>query len=155
MTPSIVTTGEKKIIGVETRTSNAAEANPPTAKIPTLWQQFFQIAGSIPHRKDSNIVFAAYTNYESDHTGEYSFIVSSEVSSLDEVPKGMVAATLPGAKYMKFVAEGQMPQELIKTWGRVWEFFATEGRGERAYTTDYERHEMRHGSRVEVYIAIK
>ena len=48
-----------------------------------------------------------------------------------------------------------MPQELIKTWVRVWEFFATEGRGERAYTTDYERHEMGHGTQVEVYIAIK
>jgi len=155
MTPSIVTTDEKKIIGVETRTSNAAEANPPMAKIPTLWQQFFQIAGSIPHRTDSNIVLAAYTNYESDHTGEYSLIVSSEVSSLDDVPKGMVVVRLPAAKYMKFVAEGQMPQELIKTWRRIWEFFSTKGTYERAYTTDYERHDMRHGSQVEVYIAIK
>lgn len=155
ITPNVVIREEKKIIGVEARTANAAETNPATAKIPALWQKFFHIVESIPHKTNSHSIFGAYTKYESDHRGAYSLLVAAEVSSFDEVPDGLHALILPGGKYMIFTAEGQMPQALIETWGQVWEYFTVEGEDERAYTTDYELHDPSNDARVEVYIAVK
>ncbi|GAC1662966.1 MAG: GyrI-like domain-containing protein [Ktedonobacteraceae bacterium] len=155
ITPQIVTQDEKQIAGVTARTSNTAEANPETAKIPALWQRFFQIADRIPHRVNPNIIFGAYTGYENDYHGQYSLIVSAEADGSNAMPEGVVEATLPAGKYMLFVAEGQMPQALIETWGKIWKYFSEEGEHARAYTTDYERHDMNSQSKVEVYIAIK
>ena len=155
ITPIIVTKDEKHLIGVEARTSNAAETNLETAKIPALWQRFFQVVQSIPHRKNSNIIYGTYTKYASDHHGEYSLIIASEVKSLGSVPDGMVTATLVAGRYRMFVAQGQMPQALIETWGQIWNNFTGEGEDERAYTTDYEVHDMNNDTRVEVYIALK
>ena len=47
MKPNIVAKDEKKIIGIKARTSNSAEANPQTTKIPALWQKFFQFEEKI------------------------------------------------------------------------------------------------------------
>jgi predicted transcriptional regulator YdeE len=66
MEPIIDTQEEKKIIGVEARTSNRDEANIHTGKIPALWQKFFQIEASISNRKSTNTILGTYTNYESD-----------------------------------------------------------------------------------------
>lgn len=156
ITPTLTHQSEKKkVIGIEARTSNAAEANPAAAKIPALWQRFIQTEGSIPHKTDDHIIFGVYTKYASDYRGEYSLLVSCEVNRLEDVPEGMQAMTLAAGKYLMFVAEGGMPQALVATWGQVWEYFSGEGEHKRAYTTDYERHDMRNGSRVEVYIAVK
>src|SRR3954447_22529825 len=116
MKPNMVTRDAKKIIGIEARTSNRSEANPQTAKIPALWQKFFQVEERIPNRMDTNTIFGTYTNYESDHNGDYSLIVASEVSSLDDVPSEMVGLTIPSARYLVFTAEGQMPAAIIETW---------------------------------------
>ena len=67
----------------------------------------------------------------------------------------MVTATLVAGRYRMFVAQGQMPQALIETWGQIWNNFTGEGEDERAYTTDYEVHDMNNDTRVEVYIALK
>jgi predicted transcriptional regulator YdeE len=153
--PTLVRLVEKKIIGVEARTTNRAEANPGSAKIGALWQKFFQVEKSIPNRKNTDTVLAAYTRYESDYNGEYSIIVSSEVSSLESVPDGMVGATVPAARYLVFKAEGQMPGALIETWSHIWRYFSEKPPYERTYTTDLELHDKAKASRVDVYIALK
>lgn len=150
-----VTRDEQKVIGVEARTSNAAEADPENGKIPALWQKFFEVQAKIPNKKNADTIIAAYTDYESDHTGEYSFIVSSEVGSLENVPEGMTGAVIPAARYLVFLAEGQMPVALIETWKHIWQYFSETSEYQRSYTTDFERHEKNNDSKVEVYIAIK
>jgi predicted transcriptional regulator YdeE len=152
---NVVTKEEKKIIGVETRTSNSVEANPQTAKIPALWQKFFQVEEKIPNRKNADTMLGTYTNYESDHNGEYSLIVSSEVSSLDDIPNKMVGIAIPTARYLVFTAEGQMPAALIETWAQIWQYFSANPEYQRAYTTDFELHDKNNESRAEVYIAVK
>jgi predicted transcriptional regulator YdeE len=155
MKPIIVTADEKKIIGVETRTTNRAEADPKNAKIGALWQKFFQVQDKIPNKKRVETILGTYTKYESDHTGEYSLIVSSEVTSLNVVPDGMVGMTIPSARYMVFTAKGQMPAALIETWKSVWEYFSKNPEYKRAYTTDFEMHEKKDPTKVDIYIAIK
>ncbi|MDQ6653934.1 MAG: GyrI-like domain-containing protein [Acidobacteriota bacterium] len=153
--PKLVSRDEMKIIGVEARTINRAEADPLTAKIPALWGRFFQFEDRIPNKTNNDAILGTYTDYESDHNGEYSLIVSSQVSDLNDVPDGMVGATIPSGKYLVFTAEGQMPAALIGTWADIWQHFSDNTEHERAYTTDFELHERNNQSRVDVYIAIK
>jgi predicted transcriptional regulator YdeE len=153
--PKLVTRDEMKIIGVEARTINRAEADPLTAKIPALWGRFFQFEDRIPNKTNNDAILGTYTDYESDHNGEYSLIVSSQVSDLNDVPDGMVGATIPSGKYLVFTAEGQMPAELIGTWAEIWQHFSDNTEYERIYTTDFELHDRNNQSKVDVYIAFK
>ena len=138
MNPNPVTVNEKKIIGIETRTTNRAEANSQSGKIGPLWQKFFQVEGGIPNKKNANLILGTYTKYESDFNGEYTLIVSSEVTTLDNVPDGMVGTTIPAGRYLVFTAKGEIPQALIETWMSILDYFSRESKYQRAYTTDFE-----------------
>lgn len=146
-----------KIIGIEVRTSNQMEADPRTAKIPGLWKKFLEERAEekIPNRKTAHTLLAAYTHYESDYNGPYSLIASSEVSSLDDIPAGMVGITIPAAKYLVFTAKGEMPDALIETWGYIWKYFSKPSNYKRAYTADFELYEKTKNSEVDIYIAIR
>ena len=151
----MLTRPQLELIGIETRTSNRDEAPPSTAKIPGLWGRFFQegIAERIPNRKPDGALIGAYTKYESDHTGRYSLVIGSEVSSLESVPDGMVGLTIPAGAFLVFRARGPMPSALIDTWTYIWNYFSGETDHERLYTVDYEAH---HGSEtVDIHIAVK
>ena len=155
MEPKQITRQEIKLIGIAVRTINEEETNPATAKIPGLWGRFFQagIAGKIPNQISSGSTLAAYTNYESDHTGEYDLIVGREVSTLGSIPEGMTGVTIPAGKYLRFNANGPMPQTLIDTWVFIWNYFLLNSKHQRSYTTDYEVHLT--DDTVDIYIAIK
>jgi predicted transcriptional regulator YdeE len=158
--PKLATRNAMKVLGLEIRTSNAREADPATAQIPGLWQRVFsqQVPGRIPHPTNPGTLLAVYTRYESDHHGEYSLIVGSEVSTLDGIPQDMAGITLPAATYLVFEARGPMPQAVIDAWGRIWEYFAGRPAHRRAYTADFELYEPRSqgpSPEVDIYIAIQ
>ena len=67
----------------------------------------------------------------------------------------MKTLTIPGAKYLVFTGNGELPGVVIQTWGAVWQYFEQEAGDKRAYTVDFERHDQREPSRVEIYIAVK
>src|SRR6266576_6809542 len=73
MEPKQIKRKEIKLIGIAVRTTNEQETNPATSNIPGLLGRFFQagIANKIPNQTSPGSTLAAYTNYESDHTGEY------------------------------------------------------------------------------------
>jgi predicted transcriptional regulator YdeE len=153
--PKPVTIDGKNIVGVEIRTTNRAEAVADTAKIPALWARFFQVEGAIPNRIDPGVVLGTYTSYESDYQGEYSLIVGAEVGVPGNVPAGMTGLTIPPARYLVFTAKGEMPVALIRTWMQIWQYFSVTSEYQRAYTTDFERHDKNEKASVDVYIAIK
>ncbi len=90
MEPSLTVIAEMRVIGLALRTSNAKEGNPATAQIGGLWRKFLEesLIEKIPNRKDEGVILGVYTNYESDHTGLYSLVVSAEVTRLDSIPAG-------------------------------------------------------------------
>ena len=140
------------IVGIECRTSNSPEDGP--VDIPQLWGRFYSedIISKIPN-KIANEVIALYCDYESDYTQPYSLVIGCAVSSLDNIPEGMVAKTIPAGSYAVFNAIGEYPTRLMETWGIIWQ---TELK--RTYTGDYEFYgEKFTGSpkEVEVYIAIE
>ncbi|MBS0636305.1 MAG: effector binding domain-containing protein [Verrucomicrobia bacterium] len=121
------------IIGIECRTSNAPEA--ASRDIPKHWEKFYSenTMSQIPNRV-SNEVLALYCDYEGDWTKPYSVVIGCKVSSLDAIPDGMVAKTIPEGSYAVFHAVGEHPAALIQTWGKVWQ---QQDLG-RTYTGDYE-----------------
>lgn len=141
------------VIGIECRTSNAPEAGPHD--IPKLWEKFFMedVISKIPN-KTSHEVFGLYCDYEGDYTAPYSLVIGCPVSSIDVIPKGMVAKTIPKGSYAIFRAIGEHPKSLIETWGNIWQ----QPKLDRTYTGDYEVYGTKFQEspkEVEVYIAVK
>ena len=155
MGPERVRRDELRVVGIETRTSNQREAEEATAAIPALWRRFHreEVERRIPGRAAAGRTCAVYTDYEGDHRGGYRLVVGAEVAGADEVPAGMVAVTVPAGDYLVFAARGPMPDALIATWRRIWEYFE-HAPVRRAYTADLEVHYPA-GSAVDVCVALR
>lgn len=106
--PRLETLEQMTIIGTEIRTTNEAESSPGTAKIGANWEKFSRESLSrIPNRRGEDIVFGVYTRYAGDYRDEYSHIAGCEVSEGTSAPGGMIAITIPAAKYLVFTAQSE------------------------------------------------
>lgn len=125
------------VVGYEVRTNNQAEMS-SQAKIGPHWQAFYEknIASQIPHKKDPNILYGVYTDYESDANGDYSVIIGYEVSKVeDNLPDFLTVKEVPASLYKSYTSEkGKMPDVVIDTWKQIW----TDTSIERAYKSDFE-----------------
>ncbi len=124
---------ELKVIGISVRTTN--ENGKAAEDIPQLWNKFLSenILEKIPNKVNSNI-YSIYTDYEGDYMKPYTTILACEVSSFDEVPEGMVAKTIGGGNYKKYVAKGNLKENIVyNAWLKIWE-----DKIDRAYTSDFE-----------------
>jgi predicted transcriptional regulator YdeE len=142
---------KKFFIGLELRTSNEE----CSATMPPHKERFFKenIPSKIPHKINGDIL-ALYTDYEGDYTKPYSWILGCEVSSLDEVPEGLVGKVIPDSNYAVFTTQGGFPQGLIAAWQAVWKSHL-----HRCYTSDFEVYrsdfDPQKNPQVKVFIAIK
>jgi predicted transcriptional regulator YdeE len=104
------------IVGISARVSNDRPQ-----EIGKLWQQFYAegIAATIPNKKSENI-YSVYIDYESDHTKPYTIVIGCEVNDAASLPAGLVAKTVPAAKYAVISANGKQPDALIAAWQQVW-----------------------------------
>lgn len=145
MDPRPTTLKELKLVGIETRTSNADESDPAKARIPGLWKKFYEdgISKKTPEIVTPEMVFAVYTNYESDHNGKYSLILTSEVKNLKQIPEGFTGITVPPSKYLVFLAKGKLPEAIIETWKEVWKYFSQSRDHKRTYAADFEIYDKR------------
>ena len=159
--PKIVEQPQFSVIGIQVRTSNAKEATGGGA-IPKQWDRFFRegIADKIPDKVDSTIN-AIYTNYASDHNGEYDFIIGMKVSSLSDVPPGMVAQQVPSGRFAVIAsAKGPVAQVVPQAWHRVYRLDDNKQLGgARAYNADFELYDQRsqnpEDSQVDLYVGLK
>lgn len=143
------------VAGISVTTTNAAEANPETAKIGALWQDFFvkNITEKIAN-KVSNKIIACYHNYASDCDGVYTLTIGYEVLSLDEISNELTTLSVPEQKYQIFTAKGTFPQALIEEWVKIWHYFKKEEQ-KRAYIVDFEVHNPLTQDSVDIYIGLK
>ena len=145
-----VTLEEKILCGLKTRTSNAEEFDPKSAKIGPLVMNYFhnQLFEKIPNRTKPGVTLCAYTEYESDHTGPYTFFIGEEVSSVDKVPAGMATLIIPAQEYAKMTtAAGPMPDVVINAWKEIWAMSPQELGGKRSYKVDFELYDGRASDR--------
>ena len=146
------------VIGIAARTNNAKEAG-PDGVIPRQWQKYFHdgVADKIQDKLDSN-TYAVYTDYESDHNGDYTFIIGAKVKPGTTPPEDMTVVNVPGGHYAVLTTEkGPVQQVIPATWARV---FQLEDSGElrRAYKTDFELYDQRsqdpNDAQVDLYLGV-
>src|SRR5277367_3950082 len=109
------------VIGVAVRTNNKAEAT-GQGEIPKLWQRFMQqgTADRIPNQADQNLI-VVYTDYESDETGEYTYLIGSRVTSTADVPAGLTLKEVPAGNYAILESEkGPAHVVVPKIWQQIW-----------------------------------
>lgn len=164
MQKTITTLPEIKLVGITTRTNNAHifEANPSTNKIAQTIQQYFHqgLSQKINHRKKPNVTYCAYTDYESDVNGDYTFFIGEEVSSFDNLFDGFTTLIIPVQKYAKFTnGPGPMPGVVIQAWQHIWQMTPEELGGQRGYRTDFELYDERSADHqnveMDVFIGIR
>lgn len=143
------------IIGIAVRTTNQEEQS--ALDIPQLWEDFYsqQLQNKIPHAQ-TDTIYAIYTHYESDFTAPYTTIIGCPVNSLEDVPKGMVAHSIPEGTYIQRLVRGNLQENIVlQEWMDIW----SSPDLDRAYTSDFEVYGPKAQdptqAEVEIYIAIK
>ncbi len=129
------------LVGISCRTTNATEAS-AQAKIPGMFERYFAqgIFSQIQNQTNPGILYSCYADYSSDHSGEYTYFLGQEVSSIDTVPDGLDVLEVPAQSYHVVSEAGPMPQACIDAWQKIWADSDLESR--RSYLVDFERYDL-------------
>ena len=158
--PKIIEKDAFTVIGISARTTNAKEAT-DEGVIGKMLARFFQegLLAKIPNKADQDIL-AVYTDYASDHNGEYTYILGARVTSDSVVPTGMVAKKIPAQKFAVFTSDkGPAPKVVPAVWMKINSLPKTAVGADRLYKADFEVHDKRaadpNNAQIDVYIGIK
>lgn len=146
MQKTLIHIPEIKLVGLQVRTNNQNEFNIDAAQIGHCIAKYFREGWNdkTPHRKNPGVTLCAYTEYESDYTGDYTYYIGEEVTSTDSFPEGLSALLIPTQSYVRFTTEpGPMPDVAIKAWQKIWAMSPKELGGTRSYKTDFEVYDER------------
>lgn len=146
MEKTTITLPAMRLIGISVRTNNDAESNWETGKIFPSVRRFFHqsLAEKIPHRKKPNTTLCVYTDYQSDHTGDYTYFIGEEVDSFDGCPEDLVMLTIPAQTYMKFQSgPAPMPEVVRDPWVKIVHMTPKELGGKRSFLADFELYDER------------
>lgn len=132
------------VSGLTVRTKNSDEFNPEKAKLPNLWQQFYS-----RNHIHNTTVYGVYSDYESDAHGAYNLTAGTSNNN-QEIELNTVR--INSGNYLVFQNKGPMPQTVIETWKRIWDYFTVDCPHQRCYKTDFE--EYKNGDEVAVYIGV-
>ncbi|MFN7039304.1 MAG: GyrI-like domain-containing protein [Alphaproteobacteria bacterium] len=147
---------EIKLVGLKTRTSNSLEIDFLTAKISNLIAKEYYgaaIPEKILNRINPGLSFGAYSEYESDHTGEYDYFIGEEVSSFGNISNALSTLVIHPGSYLKFTSNnGEIPHIIIDSWNKIWKMNNNDFGGMRKYKTDFEIYNQ---NRAEIYIGIE
>lgn len=142
------------IIGISVRTTN--EGGQAAKDIPQLWDRFVSedIESKIPNKASTDL-YGIYTEYEGDFMQPYTTIVGYKVSSLDNIPEGLIGLTIETANYEKFTAKGKLSDDIVlNKWTEIWKSDL-----DRAYLSDFEIYGERSvdmdNAEVDIFISVK
>jgi len=142
------------VIGIKVRTVNDGSAG---KDLPMLWGKFLgeQLKEKIPNKVDDNI-YCLYTNYDGDHTEPYDAILGCKVTTIQDIPDGMISHTIKASKGAKFTAKGSLikGEAVVNTWFDIWKAGL-----DRSFATDFELYDERSNdvanAEVDIYISLK
>lgn len=150
------------ISGITARTTNARESG-PDGLLPELWSRYFRSPGPAqPGEDNPHLLYAVYTDYESDASGAYTVLIGHECG--DE-PGGearnedLQQVVVPEADYYVFeTRRGPVFEVVLEAWQEVWAYFQ-DSQVQRAYTGDFELYDTRQfdpqNAVVQLYIAVR
>jgi predicted transcriptional regulator YdeE len=138
---------EINLVGIQVRTSYKAELNKLAGNIFPCVRSYFhkRLFEKISHRKRPGRTFCAYTDYESDYKGAYTYFIGEEVTSLDlALDKGFSKLTIPAQTYAKFTTgPAPMPAVVVDAWEAIWKMTPEVLGGKRNYLSDFEIYDER------------
>jgi predicted transcriptional regulator YdeE len=140
-----------QIIGISIRTNNQQASN----DLGKLWSKFI---GENTSRKILNKIsediYSVYTDYQSDHSGDYTTIIGYQVDSLENIHEGLIGKEVPASNYRKFLAKGKFPDCVQATWATIWNSEIN-----RSYVADFEVYGSKSmnmsDAEVEIFISVK
>lgn len=160
MDPKVMQHGGFTVVGIAVRTSNAKEMT-SEGVIGKQWARLMSegLLEKIPNKADKTIV-AVYTDYASDHNGEYTFVLGARVSSDAAVPAGMVAKEIPAGRYAVFTTDkGPAAKVVPEAWMRINSLPNSAVGGDRTYGADFEIYDERASDprsvQVDIHVGIK
>lgn len=138
---------EITLVGIQVRTSYQREIDKMRGAIFPCVQHYFhqRLFDRIPDRKRPGTTFCAYTDYQSDHLGAYTYFIGEEVTSIpDLLLPGFALLKVPQQKYAKFTTgPAPMPHVVVNAWEAIWEMSSQELGGRRRFHTDFEIYDHR------------
>ena len=148
------------LAGLATRTNNAAEMN-GNGKIGSIWQSFLQpgLVAKISNKIGVDLV-AVYTEYETDHTGHYTYLLGIPVLSSESLPVNLTVKHISPGRYAVFTSErGPLIKVVREVWQRIWSMSEKELGGKRAFQSDYEIYDQRaadpENAQIDIYIGLR
>jgi len=160
MNPKVAKQDGFTVVGISARTSNAREMT-ADGVIGKQWGRLMQegLLAKIPNKADQNIV-AVYTDYASDHNGDYTYVLGARVTADAEVPAGMVAKMIPSGKYAVFTSEKGAAQKVVsELWTKINSLPKSSPGGDRRYRADFEIYDERamdpRDMQMDAYVGIK
>ena len=159
MEPKIVTKDGFKIVGMKIFGENTND------EIKELWNKFIPRIDKIKHRLNKDITKdisygMCYPSEEMNESGEFEYIASVEVSSLGDVPQGMVGRTIPRQKYAVFTHKGVVDR-IKETYKYIYGTWQPKSGCELVRAPDFEYYDERfdadnqEDSEMDIYIPIK
>lgn len=139
------------VSGLSERTRNDDEFEPQTAKLPKLWERFYNQDIVNPQEQADLPIFGVYSNYDSDVTEFYTVTAGIEIKNNRLLPE-FNSITIQAGNYLVFENRGSMPQAIIKTWQEIWQYFSSPIQFRRTYVTDFEMY--KNSEECAVYIGI-
>ena len=112
----------RRIAGLTIRTTNAAESDPSTARIPALWGRFMSEEWSkrLTALGGFGPTLAVYSAYESDFTGSYQLLLGRQVPDSTIVSSPVQLVSSPEGSYLVFPCVGGLPEAVVDGWRTVW-----------------------------------
>ncbi|MEK8129036.1 GyrI-like domain-containing protein [Paenibacillus filicis] len=147
------------LAGVTVRTTNAEEMG-PNGRLAQLWDDYFRNQAALQANSHlAHLIYALYTDYESDATGAYTVIIGHEVDGAAAPAEAEGArAVVPASRYRVFTTKkGPVHEVVAEAWGQIWDYYK-DSEEVRAFTGDFEVYDSRHfdpaNTEVQIYIAI-
>ncbi|MFI0976129.1 beta-ketoacyl synthase N-terminal-like domain-containing protein [Streptomyces sp. NPDC021093] len=136
--------GALVVAGLTTPTNNADDQDGLVA-VTHVWERFIAdgLADRLTGAAGNSALHAVYTDYESDHNGDFTYLLGYAVDDPAALPDGMQIRRIPASKYAVFTSgRGPLLKTGLAAWRRIWEL-EDSGRlpGERTYVADFEVHE--------------
>jgi predicted transcriptional regulator YdeE len=147
------------VVGLTARTNNAHEMS-GKGKIGEVWQEFLRpdLVVKIPNKIGVDLI-AVYTDYETDHTGHYTYLLGMPISSAEALPASLTVKHIPPGRYAVFRSErGPIKEVVPEVWQRIWALSHKQLGGKRAFKSDFEIYDQRaadpENAQIDVYVGL-
>ncbi len=158
----ILNLDEIMLAGIKIRTGYQEELSWETGRIFPCVREYFhsKLFDKILHRKKPGTTFCVYTEYESDHRGQYTYFIGEEVVSDDPQADDITTLIIPSQNYAKFTTmPAPMPAVVADAWQMIWQMSPQSLGGQRHYHTDFEIYDERANDHqnivLDLYIGLK